>query len=430
MYLFAIAPFFLIMVASFWLSFSVWYFGDKNSQSLFVLELKHFLFIFLLWLLVYYANGLFEAENYRATRIMLARLVLSACLSGTVAVLYFYAQPSLSLTPRRFLLLVLVVNFCACAIWALILRKFLSKFVKQRVYVYSGGNLLPELIRELEEMRHAGIIFSGYVSLGEIRHNFFAGPGEVRIVLPQKDAMDEELVNKIFQLRTFGIMFYSLEQIYEDIFRRIRLSVVNQLWFLENINLNSQAFYLLVKRVVDLVFGFLGFCLFIVTYPLFFLLIKFSSPGEVIFKQTRTGLRDKEFILYKYRTMSGAVQNTWTAQLDPRITRIGKFLRATRLDELPQSINLLLGNMSLVGPRPEQTSIVKSLEQEIPFFSERHQVKPGLTGWAQLHIYASSLEDTKKKLEYDLYYIKYRSLWFDLEIILKTLYHVLSGQGR
>ena len=115
---------------------------------------------------------------------------------------------------------------------------------------------------------------------------------------------------------------------------------------------------------------------------------------------------------------------------DARITFVGNILRRLRVDELPQAWNLLVGEMSIVGPRPEQVHIVEELKKQIPFYSERHVVKPGLTGWAQLHVYASTVEETKRKLEYDLYYIKHRSLLFDVEIILKTIYHVLVGSGR
>jgi lipopolysaccharide/colanic/teichoic acid biosynthesis glycosyltransferase len=128
--------------------------------------------------------------------------------------------------------------------------------------------------------------------------------------------------------------------------------------------------------------------------------------------------------------MSGGRTDTWTEKADPRITAVGKFLRKSRLDELPQAINLLVGNMSLVGPRPEQVHIVEKLRAEIPFYEERHLVKPGLTGWAQLNVYAATVEETKLKLQFDLYYIKHRSILFDLEIILKTIYYVLGWNGR
>ncbi len=123
-------------------------------------------------------------------------------------------------------------------------------------------------------------------------------------------------------------------------------------------------------------------------------------------------------------------QNTWTSVNDPRITKFDKFLRMSRIDEWPQFINLLLGHMSLVGPRPEQPHIVEELKKQIPFYDERHFVKPGLTGWAQLNIYAGNLEESKLKLQYDLYYIKRRGFLFDLEIILKTIYYIFTWQGR
>jgi lipopolysaccharide/colanic/teichoic acid biosynthesis glycosyltransferase len=128
--------------------------------------------------------------------------------------------------------------------------------------------------------------------------------------------------------------------------------------------------------------------------------------------------------------MSGGATNTWTKVNDPRITKVGKILRKTRIDEWPQFINLILGTMSLVGPRPEQPHIVEDLKKQVPFYDERHLVKPGITGWAQLNIYAGSLEETKLKLQYDLYYIKHRSFLFDLEIILKTVYYIFTWKGR
>jgi lipopolysaccharide/colanic/teichoic acid biosynthesis glycosyltransferase len=169
---------------------------------------------------------------------------------------------------------------------------------------------------------------------------------------------------------------------------------------------------------------------FVVTNPICAALVKFSSPGPVLFVQQRVGEAGKVFKVYKYRTMSGGPTNTWTAVNDPRITKIGKFFRKSRLDELPQCINLLIGNMSLVGPRPEQPHIVEQLKEQIPFYAERHLVKPGLTGWAQLNIYAGSLEESKLKLQYDLYYVKHRGIMFDLEIILKTLYYIFTWKGR
>jgi lipopolysaccharide/colanic/teichoic acid biosynthesis glycosyltransferase len=128
--------------------------------------------------------------------------------------------------------------------------------------------------------------------------------------------------------------------------------------------------------------------------------------------------------------MTTATGTSWTEVNDPRITKFGNIMRKTRIDELPQSLNLIKGDISLVGPRPEQMGIVERLRKKIPFFDERHLVKPGITGWAQLNIYAGSLEESRKKLQYDLYYIRRRSLLLDMEIILKTVYYIFTWQGR
>jgi lipopolysaccharide/colanic/teichoic acid biosynthesis glycosyltransferase len=187
--------------------------------------------------------------------------------------------------------------------------------------------------------------------------------------------------------------------------------------------------YQFIKRLVDVVAAIVGGLLFVVTYPLIALLVKLSSSGPILFQQPRVGKYGKIFTLYKYRTMSGGATDTWTEDGDPRITALGQILRRFRWDELPQVINLLAGDMSLVGPRPEQPHIAEEMRRQIPFYEERHSVKPGVTGWGQLNVYARSVEETKTKLQYDLYYIKHRSLSFDLEIIAKTLYHVLTDRS-
>ncbi|MEK7451733.1 MAG: sugar transferase, partial [Patescibacteria group bacterium] len=136
-------------------------------------------------------------------------------------------------------------------------------------------------------------------------------------------------------------------------------------------------------------------------------------------------------LIYKYRSMrDGTPNNIWTQDGDPRITAFGKFLRKTRIDELPQCFSLLKGDMSLVGPRPEQVNIAKTLCNEIPFYDTRHMIRPGITGWAQLHVYAGTTEETRKKLQYDLYYLKHKSIIFDLEIMIKTIFHILFLEGK
>jgi exopolysaccharide biosynthesis polyprenyl glycosylphosphotransferase len=190
-----------------------------------------------------------------------------------------------------------------------------------------------------------------------------------------------------------------------------------------------------IKRFLDLIFSVLFFVIGLPFYIIFGLLIKLDSNGPVLFKQIRTGLQNNVFLLYKFRSMCFLAEAktgpVWTAQNDPRITKVGQFLRRFRLDELPQLLNVLKGDMSLVGPRPERPFFVKKLNQEYPFYMRRLKVRPGITGLAQIkHPYDEHLEDVREKLRYDLYYIENMGLWLDLKIMIRTVRVMLLGKGR
>ena len=201
-------------------------------------------------------------------------------------------------------------------------------------------------------------------------------------------------------------------------------------------SLNYKLIYLTgIKRFMDLVLSVLFFVTGLPFYIIFGLLIKLDSKGPVLFKQIRTGLQNSSFLLYKFRSMGfHAEADTgpiWTVQNDPRITKVGRFLRRFRFDEFPQLLNVLKGEMSLVGPRPERPFFVEKLKQEYPFYMRRLKVRPGITGWAQIkHPYDGHLEDVREKLRYDFYYIENVSLWLDLKIIIRTVRVMLSGKGR
>ncbi len=204
----------------------------------------------------------------------------------------------------------------------------------------------------------------------------------------------------------------------------------------KSVTLNYRLIYLtFFKRSMDLVLSVLFFITGMPFYFIFGLLIKLNSKGPVLFKQTRTGLENNSFILYKFRSMRfNAEADTgpvWTEQDDSRITKLGRFLRRFRLDELPQLLNVIKGDMSLVGPRPERPFFVEKLMHEFPFYTHRLKVRPGITGWAQIkHPYDEQFEDVREKLRYDFYYIENVDFWMDLKIIFKTFRVMLSGNGR
>ncbi len=421
-------PVIAILYFSLWMSIQLRYNGNLSPEGV-VVHVKAFSILYLLWLLVFFIHGLFEFGVLRRYVSLVLTLVSAMAVNTIISVAYFYSLPDLILTPRRFLLIHVFVTFVLVLGWFLMVKYFLKNRMTEFLYLFSFDNELEELEKEINNNSYLGFKVLGHLNSEAIKT--LAPNRDVGIILPDNLAAKPEIVAKFYELRKQGISFYNHKNFYEGLLRKVYLSQLNEVWFLENINYKEKRFYNLAMRAIDLLFGLFAFLLFVITYPVIALLIKTSSRGPVLFVQDRVGKQGKIFKIYKYRTMSSsAPNNTWTAVNDPRITWVGRFLRKSRIDELPQSINLLLGSISLVGPRPEQTHIVEEMRKRIPFYDERHLVKPGITGWAQLNIYAASLEETKLKLQYDLYYIKHRSLLFDTEIILKTFYYIFTWKGR
>jgi exopolysaccharide biosynthesis polyprenyl glycosylphosphotransferase len=406
-------------------------YGNNISNEQVAAHYSAFTIIFILWMVVFFIHGLFEIDSFRRYNKLIFNLVSAMVVNSLIAVIYFYLQPNLHITPRRFLLIELILSFLLILAWHLVLKYLIKNKFIQELYLFSINSELSELEEILKAHSYLGYKVLGHLNTETIAT--FKIDKAAGIILPDNLQTNPKVAAKLYELRTLGVRFYNYKDFYEQLLRKIYLSEVNELWFLENINYEEKRFYNLTKRFFDLIFGIVGFVAFIITFPVIALAIKISDRGgEILFKQGRVGKKGKIFTVYKYRTMrSNTATNTWTSVNDPRITKFGKFLRKSRIDEWPQFINLLIGNISLVGPRPEQPHIVEDLKRKIPFYDERHLVKPGITGWAQINnIYAANTEETKLKLQYDLYYIKYRSFLFDLEIILKTIYYIFTWKGR
>jgi sugar transferase (PEP-CTERM system associated) len=231
-----------------------------------------------------------------------------------------------------------------------------------------------------------------------------------------------------------GIKVIEAPSFYEKMSGKLLLEYITPSWFIFCHGFRFTAFCCFLKRLTDTVLAFLLIILVLPVLPIIALMIKLDSPGPVLFTQERVGERDVSFFIYKFRTMLQNAENmtgaVWAKQDDPRITRIGKLLRKSRLDEIPQLLNVLKGEMSIVGPRPERPEFMSELKEVVPFYSERHYFKPGITGWAQVcYPYGSSVNDALEKLRYDMYYIKNWSPALDLMIMLETLKVVLFGRG-
>lgn len=241
-------------------------------------------------------------------------------------------------------------------------------------------------------------------------------------------------VRDLLRCKLNGVEIIDALSFYEETTGKLLIENIQPSWFLYSDGFRVTPFLRFYKRAFDIFLSLVGILLVLPLWPLVAILVKFDSPGPVFFRQTRVGEREKNFTVYKFRTMrqdaekeTGAV---WATQDDPRVTKIGKLLRKSRIDELPQLYNVLMGDMSFVGPRPERPEFVDRLNRKIPYYSKRHFMKPGVTGWAQVcYPYGASDEDALEKLRYDLYYIKNYSLWLDFLIILETVKVVAFGRG-
>ncbi len=241
-------------------------------------------------------------------------------------------------------------------------------------------------------------------------------------------------VREVLQCKMNGIDILDAPTFYELLTKKLMLEQITPSWFFLSSGFRRTSLFMAFKRFLDILLSLIGLAITLPFFPLIAVIIKLDSPGPLLFSQIRVGLHEKEFRLYKFRTMrqdaeklSGAV---WSTENDPRITRIGSFFRKVRIDEFPQFYNVLMGDMSFVGPRPERPEFVEKLKQIIPYYSKRHFVKPGLTGWAQVcYPYGSTVEDAVEKLRYDLYYTKNLSAYLDLLIVLETIKVVLFGRG-
>jgi len=253
------------------------------------------------------------------------------------------------------------------------------------------------------------------------------------VALPERRGGSMPL-RQLLDCKLYGIEVVDISSYFERTLTQINIDHVNPGWLIFGDGFNQGLIRSLVKRVFDLIFSTL---LLLLAMPLMLaaaLWIKLDSPGPVLYRQQRVGLNGKVFRVIKFRSMRTDAEKDgkprWAALGDDRVTRVGRFIRKLRIDELPQLVNVLRGEMSLVGPRPERQFFVDELISKIPYFAVRHSVKPGVTGWAQVRYeYGSTVEDSIEKLQYDMYYVKNHSLFLDLLIILETVAVVLTGKG-
>ena len=257
------------------------------------------------------------------------------------------------------------------------------------------------------------------------------------IILAITRAVSDDLFHALLDAQELGAEIVPMPILYEQITGRVPVDHIGDSWYvaLPLSHAASGGFDRVAKRTLDVLFALIGLIAFGLLFPFIVLAIRLDSAGAIFYSQTRVGQGGRVFSVRKLRTMVMDAerdgQAVWAARNDPRVTRVGRILRRLHLDEVPQFWNVLCGEMSVVGPRPERPEIVAQLEKQIPFYRLRHAVKPGIAGWAITHAdYVDSVEDARLRVEYDLYYIKHQSIWLDVWILFRTVWHVLAFKGR
>jgi exopolysaccharide biosynthesis polyprenyl glycosylphosphotransferase len=256
------------------------------------------------------------------------------------------------------------------------------------------------------------------------------------IVMALNEATPPELFKGILECQEVGVQIAPMPVLFEQITGRVPVEHIGENWYvalpLEHPSIGG--IYPLLKRALDIIVALVGLIIFALIMPVIALAIKLDSPGPLFYKQTRVGRWGKEFVAWKLRSMVVGAEKgeaVWAARNDPRVTRVGRILRKTRIDEFPQLVNILRGEMSAVGPRPERPEFVAQLVDKIPFYRIRHAVNPGMAGWAMINgDYVDSVEDALTRVEYDLYYIKHQSIWLDILILFRTIGEILKLKGR
>jgi sugar transferase (PEP-CTERM system associated) len=317
-------------------------------------------------------------------------------------------------------------------------------YFRERVYVLGTGDRAQRVVNGLRRCPELGIEVAGWTGNieGEVNRDAVAGhlmelvqQSRVhRVIVAMPERREKLPMDELLTLRQEGVKVEDATNWLERISGKIEVEHLNPSWLIFADGFRFSDFFRLVRRVLNFSVALVGLVLSLPLLPLIWLAVKASSPGPALYRQMRVGKHGKTFYCLKFRTMRQDAEAdtgaTWAADDDPRITRVGKFLRSSRLDEIPQLWCVLKGDMHFVGPRPERPEFVESLIKEIPYYGVRHMVRPGITGWAQVkYKYGNTREDALEKLQYDLFYIKNASLGLDLLIWFQTVKIVLLGRG-
>ncbi len=427
----------LVFVISLWLTLLVRY-GHLFEWDTFQDHIGPFSILFVMWALVFYMSGLYGKRVLLFKSSLPDAIVKTQFFNIVLAALFFFLVPGIGIAPKTNLIIYLIVSLLLIFLWRLAVYPRLSipRFRYPAVLIAEGEEAI-ELVEEVNGNRRYHLSFPIVIAPKEVLQfpeklaERIREVGAVIVVTDTTEHNLESLIPQLYDLSSFAepAQFVAFQDMYEEVFDRVPLSHIRPSWFLENIP-QTPPIYAVLKRVIDIIGGTLMGIVTIVFAPFVWIAQGFEGPGPLFIEQSRMGKNGLPLRAYKFRSMNKneKASDVWVGESENHITRVGSVLRKTSLDEFPQFVSVLKGELSLIGPRNDIEGLGKRLAEEIPFYNFRYMVTPGITGWAQInqqyeqgHISPQSIEETKMRLAYDFYYLKHRSLGLDIVIALKTI---------
>jgi sugar transferase (PEP-CTERM system associated) len=408
------------------------------------------LFFVMCYIFIFYIADLYELErSFKSVRYIF-RFMSAIVISAIITLGAFYFIPRLWFGRGIFVIINVLIGlftYCWRLLFEFIFRNIL--YVTKNVAILGSDNMIEFLAKDIE--LHGPFKVKGYVceklsNNTDCNKKSVLGTYKELLEIVDKESIDivvisathlenAELLKYAVDCKMKGVEVVDMPTFYEEVTGKVPVELINDLWFVTTpiSGVKRSIYNLKVKRVLDIVFSVIGLILSIfITIPVA-ILIKLESKGPIFYRQKRVGLSNQIFECIKFRSMTADAEKNgavWASKNDSRVTKVGKIIRKLRIDEIPQMWNVLKGEMSFIGPRPERPEFVDLLVKKIPYYNIRHSVKPGITGWAQVcYPYGASEEDALEKLKYDLFYIKNLSFFLDFQILLKTAKVVILGKG-
>jgi lipopolysaccharide/colanic/teichoic acid biosynthesis glycosyltransferase len=400
----------------------------------------------LIWIFVFYLAGLYGKHTTFLKKSLQIRLVKTQLINLVVGIVFLFLLPGGS-TPQWILSIFVVISLGLLTLWRVYLFPGLTTGSQLKALLLADGEAADELVSEVNSNQERySYYFARAITAKDIEEDAhlichlmkFIRDEDIKVIVADLGSPHiEELLPSIFDhaFMKFRFSFFDFNKVYEETFDRVSCRSLNHDWFLANVSQSRAPFYEVSKRIIDVVLALMLAVPSLALFPFVALAIKLEDGGPIFYKTERVGRFNKVIHLYKYRTKNGADSGDTALKSELVDTRIGAFLRKSRIDELPQLINVLKGDLSFIGPRPEMPALAKVYAEQIPFYSTRHFIKPGLSGWAQINEKDAprggiDLERTSTKLSYDLFYLKRHSLLLDLQTALRTITTLLERSGR